>query len=49
LANGTTARTLAVQVFDRQVNGRIAFDDTNECLMGEVVCLQIVPDDLDVV
>jgi hypothetical protein len=40
---------LAVQVFDCLVNGRIEFDDAGECLMSQVVRLQIVPDDLNVV
>jgi hypothetical protein len=31
------------------VNGRIEFGDASERLMGQVMRLQIVPDDLDVV
>ena len=42
-------RTLAVQIFDCLVNGTIEFGDASECLMSQVVCLQVVPDDLDVV
>ena len=40
---------LAVQVFDRLVNGAIEIGHAGECLMRQVVPLQIVPDDLDVV
>ena len=42
-------RTLAVQVFDCLMNGRIEFSDASECLMSQIVRLQVVPDDLDVV
>ena len=41
--------TLSVQVSDCPVNGRIEFGDASECLVSQVVRLQIVPDDLDVV
>ena len=42
-------RTLAVQVVDGLVNGTIEFGDASECLMSQVIRLQVVPDDLDVV
>jgi hypothetical protein len=31
------------------VSGGIEFDDANENLMSQIVCLQVDPDDLDVV
>jgi hypothetical protein len=40
---------LTVQVFDCLVNGPIEFSDASECLMSQIVRLQVVPDDLDVV
>ena len=40
---------LAVQVVDCLVNGTIEVGDARECLMSQVVRLQVVPDDLDVV
>ena len=40
---------LAVQVVDCLVNGTIEVGDASECLMSQVVRLQVVPDDLDVV
>jgi hypothetical protein len=42
-------RPLAVQVFDRLVNGTIESGNAGECLMSEVVRLEVAPDELDIV
>ena len=42
-------RPLAVQVIDSLMNGAIECGGAGECLMSQVVRLQVVPDDLDVV
>ena len=39
----------AVKVADGGVNGVVEFDDVSEGLVGQLIRLQIVPDDLDVV
>jgi hypothetical protein len=44
-----TDHALAVKVFDGGVNGPIEFGDASEGLMVQLICLQIVPDDLNVV
>src|SRR3954451_10584739 len=41
--------TLVVQVFDCLVNGPIEFGSVSECVMSQVVRLQVVPNDLDIV
>jgi hypothetical protein len=38
-----------VQIFDCLVDGNVEFGDANECLMSQMMRLEVVPNDLDVV
>jgi len=44
-----TDHTRAVTVFDRRLDSLIEFGDASEGHMCQLICLQVMPDDLDVV
>ena len=41
--------SLLIEVIDGRVDRSVERVDVRECLVGKVMCLQIVPDDLDII